>query len=155
MTKQDNNDPVVVKKYANRRLYNTQTSCYVVLEDLFDMIKRGEDFIVKDAKTEEDLTRSVLTQIIFEQEAKGYNLLPINFLRQLIGLYGKNNLDTMFPEYLSLSMENFVNNQEKLSQFSTDNFHDYHPMKMFETITRQNMEMFENTLNMFNPKKDD
>src|SRR6202034_4913074 len=103
--------PVVVKKYANRRLYNTATSSYVTLEDLAKMIKEGGDFIVYDAKNGEDITRSVLTQIIVEEEQKGQNLLPISFLRQLISFYG-NNMQWLVPRYLDYAMKSFAHNQE-------------------------------------------
>lgn len=149
MTKQGNNDVIIVKKYANRRLYNTQTSCYVTLEDLFDMIKVGDVFEVKDAKTEEDLTRSVLTQIIFEQEGKGYSLLPISFLRQLIGMYG-NNMGPLVPNYLDMTMENFVQNRDRFENM-TQGWQKYTPMGIFENITKKNMELFESTLRMFDP----
>ena len=155
MAKQDNNGVVIIKKYANRRLYNTQTSCYITLEDLYVMIKNGEDFEVKDAKTEEDLTRTVLTQIIFEREAKGYNLLPISFLRQLISLYDKTDMGNMFPNYLNISMESFMSNQEKFSQFKPENWQDFTPMKVLENITKKNMDIFENTLKIFTPPKGD
>jgi len=155
MTKQANNEVVTIKKYANRRLYNTQTSSYIVLEDLFEMIKRGEEFIVKDAKTDDDLTRAVLTQIIFEQEAKGYNLLPISFLRQLIGMYGNTQLEGVVPNYLTATMEQFIQNQEKMIGFSTDQWTDYTPMKMFENMAEQNMKIFEQTMGMFSPNKKD
>lgn len=155
MTKQVNNEIVTIKKYANRRLYNTQTSCYIVLEDLFDMIKRGEQFEVVDAKTEENITRPVLTQIIFEQEAKGYNLLPISFLRQLIGMYGNAKLEGILPNYLSATMDQFIQNQEKMIGFTAEKWTEYTPMKMFENMAKQNMKMFEQTLGMFVPKKDD
>src|SRR6202049_3020931 len=105
--------PVVVKKYANRRLYNTATSSYVTLEDLAKMIKDGGDFVVSDAKTGEDITRSVLTQIIVEQEQKGQNLLPISFLRQLIGFYG-DSMQFLVPGYLEQSMIAFGRNQEQM-----------------------------------------
>src|SRR4026209_2601817 len=109
--------PVTIKKYANRRLYNTCTSTYVTLEDLATMVKNGEDFAVFDAKTSDDITRSVLTQIIFEQENKegGQNLLPIKFLRQLIGFYG-NSLQKFVPSYLEVSLESFSREQEKFQQ---------------------------------------
>ena len=155
MTKQVNNEVVTIKKYANRRLYNTQTSSYIVLEDLFDMIKRGEEFVVKDAKSDEDLTRSVLTQIIFEQEAKGYNLLPISFLRQLIGLYGNSKLEGVVPGYLTAVMEQFIQNQEQMINFSNSGWREYTPMKMFENMAEQNMKLFESTMGMFAPNKDD
>src|SRR6195952_1206782 len=107
MAKSD--EPITIKKYANRRLYNTGTSTYVTLEDLASMVKSGEDFVVYDAKTNEDITRSVLTQIIFEQENKEgtQNLLPINFLRQLIGFYG-GAMQKFVPSYLEVSMESFT-----------------------------------------------
>src|SRR5436853_3605113 len=111
MTKSD--EPVIIKKYANRRLYNTGTSTYVTLEDLASMVKKGTDFTVFDAKTSEDITRSVLTQIIFEQENKeGQNLLPINFLRQLIRFYG-DSMQMMVPRYLEVSIDSLTREQEK------------------------------------------
>ncbi len=150
MGKQDNNDIAVIKKYANRRLYNTQTSCYITLEDLFEMIQRGDDFIVLDAKTGDDLTRATLTQIIFEKESKGYNLLPISFLKKLVKLYD-NKTDNMFSDYLEVAMNNFVDNQEKWRQFSGGSWDEYTPMGVFENVARQNLEMFEKTMGMFNP----
>src|SRR5689334_13783440 len=104
---------VVIKKYANRRLYNTASSSYVTLEHLSEMVKRGVDFVVYDAKTNEDITRSVLTQIIFEEESQGQSLLPIQFLRQLIGFYG-NNMQAFLPSYLELSLATFAQQQEQL-----------------------------------------
>src|ERR1700754_2422107 len=109
-------DPVTIKKYANRRLYNTGTSTYVTLEDLASMVKAGEDFVVFDAKSGEDITRSVLTQIIFEQENKeGQNLLPVTVLRQLIRFYG-DSLQALVPSYLEFSMENLTREQQKLRE---------------------------------------
>ena len=109
-------EPVTIKKYANRRLYNTGTSTYVTLEDLAAMVKSGEDFVVYDAKTGEDITRSVLTQIIFEQENKeGQNLLPIAFLRQLIRFYG-DSMQMLVPRYLEVSIESLTREQEKFRQ---------------------------------------
>ena len=108
-----NDSPVVIKKYANRRLYNTQTSSYVTLDHLAQMVKEGTEFEVHDARTGEDITRSVLTQIIFEEEAKGQNLLPIRFLRQLIRFYG-DSLQAFVPGYLDMSMESFTKNQEAM-----------------------------------------
>src|SRR5215204_3788103 len=114
MAKSD--EPITIKKYANRRLYNTGTSTYVTLEDLATMVKAGENFVVFDAKTSEDITRSVLAQIIFEQENKeGQNLLPINFLRQLIRFYG-DSMQMMVPRYLEVSLESFTKEQEKMRQ---------------------------------------
>src|SRR5204863_10178783 len=106
-------EPTTIKKYANRRLYNTGTSTYVTLEDLGTMVKAGEDFVVFDAKTNEEITRQVLTQIIFEQENKGQNLLPIQFLRQLIRFYG-DSIQALIPTYLDFSIESLVREQEKL-----------------------------------------
>ena len=112
-------DPVVIKKYANRRLYNTGTSTYVTLEDLAEMVKKGEDFTVQDAKTGEDITHPVLTQIIFELENKeGQNMLPIPFLRQLISFYG-DQMQTLLPTYLESSLSTFTLNQDKLREQMT------------------------------------
>lgn len=143
------NEIAVIKKYANRRLYNTATSCYITLDDLYDMIKGGEDFIVVDAKTNEDLTKQVLTQIIFEQESKeGMNLLPLSFMKQLISLYGKNT-DNLFPNYLESAMTSFIENQEKWHKFQTQGLEELSPMKFFENLTKQNIEIFEKTMDIF------
>ena len=145
--KQD--DVVVIKKYANRRLYNTQTSTYVTLEDLCEMVKEGTDFVVVDAKTTEDLTKQVLTQIIFEQEGKGENLLPISFLRNLIGFYD-DNIKEFVPHYLDSSMQTFLKNQEKMREMMGMN--QYNPMAPFEEIGKQNLEMFSKAMgSMWNP----
>ena len=141
--------PVVVKKYANRRLYNTATSSYVTLDDLARMIKEGGDFVVKDAKTGEDLTRSVLTQIIVEQEQKGQNLLPISFLRQLIGFYG-DNMQFLVPGYLEQAMIAFARNQEQMRSNLRTTFGMF-PFGQFEEIGKQNMAMFERALRMLSP----
>jgi len=142
--------PVIIKKYANRRLYNTQTSSYVTLDVLSQMVKEGIDFIVHDAKSGEDITRSVLTQIIFEEESKGANLLPISFLRQLIGYYG-DRLETVVPRYLEMSMESFASNQEQIRDHFTSAFDPANTLKQFETITKQNLSMFEQAMRMFSP----
>src|SRR5246500_820682 len=105
--------PVVVKKYANRRLYNTESSSYITLENLADMVRAGRDFVVYDAKTGDDITRSVLTQIIVEEEGKGHNLLPTNFLRQLIGFYG-GAMQGLVPKYLEHAMSTFAQQQEQV-----------------------------------------
>ena len=141
--------PVVVKKYANRRLYNTATSSYVTLDDLARMIKEGGDFVVKDAKTGEDLTRSVLTQIIVEQEQKGQNLLPISFLRQLIGFYG-DNMQFLVPGYLEQAMIAFARNQEQMRSSLRATFGMF-PFGQFEEIGKQNMAIFERALRMLSP----
>ncbi len=145
-TSQD--DPIVVKKYANRRLYNTATSTYVTLEDLSAMVKQGEHFVVFDAKSGEDITRSVLTQIIFEEESKGENLLPINFLRQLISFYG-DNMQAFVPSYLEFSLESLAREQERfrqqLGEFGGE------PFKAMEEHAKRNMAMFQQAMQMFNP----
>jgi polyhydroxyalkanoate synthesis repressor PhaR len=146
-------EPVTIKKYANRRLYNTGTSSYVTLEDLATMVKAGEDFVVYDAKTGEDITRSVLAQIIFEQENKeGQNLLPINFLRQLIRFYG-DSMQMLVPRYLEASIESLTREQEKFRQqiaqaFGTGAFGSLGPL---EDQVRRNMEMFQRAFTMFTP----
>ena len=144
-------EPITIKKYANRRLYNTGTSTYVTLEDLGAMVKAGEDFVVYDAKTNEDITRSVLTQIIFEQENKegAQNLLPINFLRQLIRFYG-DSMQMLVPRYLEVSIDSLTREQEKFRDHISQAF----GMGGFGTMeeqVRRNMEMFERTFAMFAP----
>src|SRR6266404_5071476 len=141
--------PVVVKKYANRRLYNTATSSYVTLEDLATMIKKGGDFVVHDAKTGEDLTRSVLTQIIVEQEQKGQNLLPISFLRQLISFYG-DSVQFLVPGYLEQAMIAFTGNQEQMRDSLRATFGIF-PFGQFEEMGKQNMALFEQALKMLSP----
>jgi polyhydroxyalkanoate synthesis repressor PhaR len=141
---------VVVKKYANRRLYNTATSSYVTLDDLSQMVKEGTDFIVYDAKTGEDITRSVLTQIIFEQESRGQNLLPIQFLRRLIRFYG-DSLGGFVPSYLEASMEAFARQQEEMRSRFSDAWPAGRAMEAFEDQARQNMALFERAVRMFSP----
>lgn len=143
-------DPIVIKKYANRRLYNTATSSYVTLDYLSEMVKNGQDFVVYDAKTNEDITHSVLTQIIFEEENKGQNLLPIQFLRQLIKFYG-DNLQAFVPSYLEMSMDAFANNQEKLRSRMRETFGAAPGFQMFEEMARQNMALFDQAMKMFTP----
>ena len=141
---------VVIKKYANRRLYNTASSSYVTLDHLSDMVKEGVDFVVFDAKTGEDITRSVLTQIIFEEENRGAgtNLLPIQFLRQLIGFYG-NNMQAFLPSYLELSLEAFSKQQERLrSQFGVAGIPG---SGAYEETIRQNLALFDRAMKMFSP----
>lgn len=146
----DTDDPVVIKKYANRRLYNTAKSSYVTLEDLAQMVRDGQDFVVQDAKTKEDITRSVLAQIIFDEEAKGQNMLPIGFLRQLIGLYG-DSLQGVVPSYLDASMETFVRNQEQMREQMSSAFSANPALGGMEAMARTNMEWFENAMSMFSP----
>jgi polyhydroxyalkanoate synthesis repressor PhaR len=142
--------PIVIKKYANRRLYNTATSSYVTLDHLCQMVKHGDDFVVYDAKTGDDITRSVLTQIIFEEEGKGQNMLPISFLRQLIGFYG-DSLQSLVPSYLEMTMSSFAKNQEQMRQYATETFGGLNPFKHLEEAGRQNMVMFQRAISMFNP----
>ena len=147
--KQSDGRPVVVKKYANRRLYNTATSSYVTLDDLARMIKSGGDFVASDAKTGEDITRSVLTQIIVEQEQKGQNLLPISFLRQLIGLYG-DSMQFLVPGYLEQAMLAFAQNQEQMRRNLQATLGIF-PFGQFEEMGKQNMALFERALRMLAP----
>lgn len=153
------NEPVVIKKYANRRLYNTGTSTYVTLEDLAEMVKKGEDFTVQDAKTGDDITHPVLTQIIFELENKdGQNMLPIPFLRQLIAFYG-DQMQMIVPSFLEQSILAFSKEQERfreqmkssLGKSPMDMMKLATPMKALEEQTRRNMEMFQNAMRMFTP----
>ena len=140
---------VVIKKYANRRLYNTASSSYVTLEHLSEMVKKNVDFVVYDAKTNEDITRSVLTQIIFEEESQGQSLLPIQFLRQLIGFYG-NSMQSFLPSYLELSLASFTEQQERMrKQFSALG---HTPgAGVFDEQVRQNLALFDRAMKMFSP----
>jgi polyhydroxyalkanoate synthesis repressor PhaR len=150
ITMAEERQPVTIKKYANRRLYNTGTSTYVTLEDLATMVKDGEDFIVYDAKTGEDITRSVLAQIIFEQENKeGQSLLPITFLRQLIRFYG-DSMQMLVPRFLEQSMQSLTSQQGKFREQMAQAFGGvgFGPL---EDQVRRNMEMFEKTFAMFAP----
>jgi polyhydroxyalkanoate synthesis repressor PhaR len=149
-TKTKTEKPITIKKYANRRLYNTGTSTYVTLEDLAKMVKKGEDFVVYDAKTGEEITRSVLTQIIFEQENKeGQNLLPIAFLRQLIRFYG-DSMQMLVPRYLEVSIDSLTREQEKFRQQMAQAF-GVGAFTSLEEQVRRNMEMFERAFAMFAP----
>ncbi len=145
-------EPTVIKKYANRRLYHTGTSTYVTLEDLAVMVKQGEDFQVSDAKTGEDITRSVLTQIIFEQEGKdGQNLLPVTFLRQLIRFYG-DSMQSLVPSYLEFSIDRLTTDQQKMRDMMSKTFGG----AAFEAMSEQarsNMAMFQQALSVFTPFK--
>jgi len=142
--------PTTIKKYANRRLYNTGTSTYVTLEDLASMVKDGEDFLVYDAKTGDDITRSVLAQIIFEQENKaGQNLLPTTFLRQLIRFYG-DSMQMVVPKYLEQSIDTLTREQEKFRKQLTSTFSGT-PFAPLEEQVRRNMELFQQTFAMFKP----
>lgn len=150
-TKKKSDEPTVIKKYANRRLYDTGRSSYVTLEDLCEMVKEGHDFVVYDAKSGEDLTRSVLTQIIVDQESnEGQSLLPINFLRQLIGFYG-DNLSPLVPNYLEHTIQAFAQNQEQMRAHINKSMEGMFPVPNLEEINKQNMAMFENAMRMFRP----
>jgi polyhydroxyalkanoate synthesis repressor PhaR len=152
-TPEDSPPPVKIKKYANRRLYNTGTSSYVTLDHLCQMVKEGVDFVVHDAKTGEDITRAVLTQIIVEEEAKsGQNMLPVSFLRQLISFYG-NSLQALVPRYLDYSMSSFARNQEQMRQYM-GSFGGLFPFgQQIEEMGKQNMALFQNAMKMFSPFK--
>ncbi|MBX9634233.1 MAG: polyhydroxyalkanoate synthesis repressor PhaR [Magnetospirillum sp.] len=143
--------PITIKKYANRRLYNTATSSYVTLEHLAQMVKDGADFVVFDAKSGEDITRSVLTQIIVEEEGKGgQNLLPISFLRQIIGFYG-DSLGGLVPRYLEYSMSSFSRNEQQMRQYMQNALDGLFPFNPFEEMGKQNMAFFESAMKMFSP----
>jgi polyhydroxyalkanoate synthesis repressor PhaR len=151
-------EKVVIKKYANRRLYNTASSSYVTLEHLSEMVKKGVDFVVYDAKTNEDITRPVLTQIIFEEESRGQNLLPIQFLRQLIRFYG-DSMQALVPSYLEMSLDSFTQQQERMRKQFADTLGNMGvggivPAKSlgyFEDQVRQNMLLFDRAMKMFSP----
>ncbi|MDF1769516.1 polyhydroxyalkanoate synthesis repressor PhaR [Maricaulis sp.] len=142
---------IVIKKYANRRLYDTSTSQYVTLDYLRDLVKKGTDFQVVDAKSGDDLTRGVLAQIIFEEESRGANLLPVDFLRQLIGFYG-DSLQSVVPGYLQMSMNSFSQQQEEFRDKMTEAMSSPQAtVAMIEEQTRRNMELFGQTMRMFTP----
>lgn len=144
------NEPVTIKKYANRRLYNTATSSYVTLDHLCQMVKDGVDFVVYDAKTSEDITRAVLTQIIVEEEAKGENLLPIPFLRQLISFYG-HGMQWMLPKYLETMMQSFAANQEQMTAAMQKSMGGMFGLDQLEQMSKKNMALLESTMRMFSP----
>jgi polyhydroxyalkanoate synthesis repressor PhaR len=146
----DKAGPITIKKYANRRLYNTATSSYVTLDHLCQMVKDGIYFVVYDAKTGEDITRPVLTQIIVEEESKGQNLLPINFLRQLISYYG-DNLQWVVPRYLEHMMGAFATNQDRMRESMQETFGGMFPFGNLEDMGKQNLALFENAMKMFSP----
>ncbi|WP_298285715.1 polyhydroxyalkanoate synthesis repressor PhaR [Acidocella sp.] len=141
--------PVVVKKYANRRLYNTESSSYITLDNLAEMVRKDRDFVVYDAKTGEDITRGVLTQIIVEEEGKGNALLPTNFLRQLIGIYG-SNVPSLVPRYFEEAMANFARQQESVRETVSKTLGSFMPPGM-EEVGRKNMAMMERALTLFSP----
>ena len=143
--------PITIKKYANRRLYNTATSSYVTLDHLCQMVKDGVEFTVFDAKSGDDITRAVLTQIIVEEEAKGQNLLPIGFLRQLIGFYGDNMQQFLLPRYLEYMMEAFGQNQTDLQRYMDETFGSVFPLGQMEEMGKHNMALFEKAMKMYSP----
>lgn len=148
-TPESTEQPVVVKKYANRRLYNTESSSYITLDNLADMVRAGRDFVVYDAKTGEDITRSVLTQIIVEEEGKGTAMLPTSFLRQLIGFYG-DSLQSLVPRYLEQTMGNFARQQQQMRSAMQQTMGSFLPFSM-EEVGRQNIAMMERAMNLFSP----
>ncbi|GLK48828.1 methyl-accepting chemotaxis protein [Brevundimonas intermedia] len=139
---------VVIKKYANRRLYNTRTSAYVTLEDLAAMVREGTEFVVYDAKTNDDLTRQILTQIIFEEESRGEALLPVQFLRQLIGFYG-GQMQGVLPSYLEMSLANFGRQQEQFASQMSRAFGTGSGASLMEEAAKANMAMFERAMQIF------
>jgi len=142
--------PVVVKKYANRRLYNTESSSYVTLEDLAAMVRQGRHFVVYDAKSGDDITRSVLTQIIVEEEAKGRSLLPTSFLRQIIGFYG-DNMQSLVPRYLETVMGAFSRQQDQMRRAVEQTMGGFNPFGGLEEMSKQNMAMMERAMTLFAP----
>ncbi|HAA93021.1 MAG TPA: polyhydroxyalkanoate synthesis repressor PhaR [Rhodospirillaceae bacterium] len=153
--KSNGDGPITIKKYANRRLYNTATSSYVTLDHLCQMVKDGIDFTVHDAKSGEDITRSVLTQIIVEEESKGENLLPIGFLRQIIGFYGDNMQRMLVPQYLEHSMKTFAENQDQLQAYFQETMGKMFPFGSLDEVGKQNIAMFEQAMQMFSPTSTD
>lgn len=143
-------EPVIIKKYANRRLYNTAASSYVTLDHLSEMVREGTDFVVLDAKTGDDITRSVLTQIIFEQESRGQNLLPVTFLRRLIRFYG-DQMQGFLPPYLEMSMESFTKSQEQMREQFSRTFGAATPIAAFEEQAQRNMALFQQAMKVWAP----
>ena len=141
--------PVIVKKYANRRLYNTESSSYITLDNLAEMVRKDRDFVVYDAKSGEDITRAVLTQIIVEEEGKGHAMLPTNFLRQLIGFYG-GNVQNMVPRYLEQALSNFAQQQETMRETMSKTLSPFMPPGM-EDMGRKNLAMMERAMHLFTP----
>jgi polyhydroxyalkanoate synthesis repressor PhaR len=142
--------PIVIKKYANRRLYNTSSSSYVTLEELALLLRAGKDFVVFDAKSGDEITRSVLTQIILEEDSKGRNVLPVTFLRQLIGFYDENT-PAMLPRYLEATMDHFIQNQEQMQRYFEGTMGRFFPVNQINDMTRQNMAFLQQATSMFAP----
>jgi polyhydroxyalkanoate synthesis repressor PhaR len=148
--KKGDGERVIIKKYANRRLYNTATSSYVTLDNLSDMVREGVDFVVFDAKSGDDITRSVLAQIIFEEESRGQNLLPIQFLRQLISFYG-DSMQNLLPTYLEMSLDGFAKQQERFRSQFQQAFGGAPGLGFFDEQVAQNLAMFDRAMRMFSP----
>ncbi len=148
--KQKLDDIVIIKKYANRRLYNTETSTYITLEELGKLVRENRDFEVVDAKSGTDLTRAVLTQILFEEESKGASMLPTRFLRQIIGFYD-NSMQTVLPHYLETMMDVFIQNQTRIKERTDKMLGSFSPFTSMKDIQRQQMEQMQNIMSMFNP----
>jgi len=148
--KKGEGERVVIKKYANRRLYNTATSSYVTLDNLSDMVRQNVDFVVYDAKTGDDITRGVLAQIIFEEESRGQNLLPIQFLRQLISFYG-DSMQNLLPTYLEMSLDGFAKQQERFRSQFAQAFGGTPGIGYFDEQVSQNLAMFDRAMRMFSP----
>ena len=142
--------PIVIKKYANRRLYNTSSSSYVTLEELAYLLRAGKEFVVFDAKSGDEITRSVLTQIILEEDSKGRNVLPITFLRQLIGFYDEK-MPTMLPRYLEATMDHFIQNQEQMQRYFEGTMGRFFPVNQLNDMTRQNMALLQQATSMLSP----
>jgi polyhydroxyalkanoate synthesis repressor PhaR len=141
---------IKIKKYANRRLYNTATSCYVTLDYLAQLVKGGAEFAVYDAKSGEDITRSVLTHIIVEEESKGQSMLPVSFLRHLISFYG-DSLQVVVPRYLEQTMHAFARNQQQMRDYLRDAFDGLMPFSSFDEMSKQQLSIFEHAMRLFNP----
>lgn len=150
MARPNSNDPIIIKKYANRRLYDTSSSAYVTLDHLSSLVREGRNFVVQDAKSGEDITRTVLAQIIFEQENQKDGVLPVSFLRQLISLYG-DSLNTALPAYLELSMQTFTAQQEKWRSCMSSALGEDNPARTLNDQVRKNIEMFEDAMRYFTP----
>ena len=141
-------DPIIIKKYANRRLYNTAVAEFVTLDDLYTMIKEGRQFVVHDAKSDTDITTSILAQILAEEEGRGNNLLPLNYLRQLLSFYNEG-VGQYLSTYLDQSMENFASNQQQIMKQMQDMFSGAGALQQINKINRRNMEIFQKSLSMF------
>jgi polyhydroxyalkanoate synthesis repressor PhaR len=151
MQAQRQSEKILIKKYSNRRLYDTQTSTYITLDDVRNMVKQNIEFEVRDAKTNDDLTRQILTQIIFEQELNGKDsMMPINFLKRMITMYD-SKMNEFLPYYLEGSMEAFISNQEKLNDQFKEMWGQYYPLEKLEAMQRRNMQMMQAAMQAFNP----